>query len=391
LCASALQHAGYKVGLYTSPHLLDYAERIQIDGQPIPHVDLTSLVDECKPTIESIPELTTFEITTGLAFFFFQTQRIDVAVVEVGLGGRLDPTNVVIPNVSVITSISIDHTKVLGNSLAEIAREKAGIIKPGTPVVLAPQKDEARQVIERIAQECHSPITQVGRDYLFSTVAHSLEDQTLQVWSADDQACMDAYVEAGKGGPWKPTQLTIPLLGFHQVENAATAYAALQVVRKTDVPIPESAIQAGFAKVSWPGRFEIVSRNPMVVIDSAHNRDSALKLRLALDDYFPGVPVVLLFAASEDKDVDGMFAELLPRVRQVIVTKTFHPRGLEPEVLAEKARRFGLPVHIIPIASEALQTAMGLVNDGSVLLTAGSLFLSAEVLDFWSKRINHEK
>jgi dihydrofolate synthase/folylpolyglutamate synthase len=184
MCASALEAAGYRVGLYTSPHLTDFAERLRVNGCPIPHQELVALVDDTKTKIESIPELTTFEITTALAFLYFHLQGVEAAVIEVGLGGRLDPTNVAIPIVSVITSISYDHTLILGDTLAQIASEKAGIIKPGVPVVVAPQKDEARKVIEQAAEQQSAPLIQVGRDYLFAPLSHSLENQTLLVWAA---------------------------------------------------------------------------------------------------------------------------------------------------------------------------------------------------------------
>ena len=183
LCSSALHEAGYKVGLYTSPHLDDYAERIQINGEFIPHADLVGMVETLKPYVAAIPELTTFEITTALAFLYFAQQKVDVAVIEVGLGGRLDATNVVIPVVSVITSISYDHTFLLGDTLAEIAGEKAGIIKPAVPVIVAPQVDEARLKIESIAKERSSPLFQVGKDILYTEISHSLDGQTVELWS----------------------------------------------------------------------------------------------------------------------------------------------------------------------------------------------------------------
>jgi dihydrofolate synthase/folylpolyglutamate synthase len=382
-CASALRAAGYRVGLYTSPHMQDYAERIQINGQPIPHEDLVALVEEIKPTIESIPELTTFEITTALAFLYFAKRKVNAAVIEVGLGGRLDATNVCQPLVTVITSLSYDHTYILGETLAEIAAEKAGIIKPGVPVVLAPQKDEARLVIERIAQERGARLIQVGRDYLFAPLARSLEDQSLLVWSASEQAFVNEYIESGGFQEWEPTRLNIPLLGFHQVENAATAYTALQVARQCGLAIGESAIRAGFSRTVWPGRFEILQRYPPVIIDSAHNRDSALKLRLALDDYFPGYPVVLVFGASEDKDIHGMFAELLPRVRQVVATRSFHPRAIEPEKLVEMAHQFGCPAKAVTPIEAALEEAIDLAEGEAVVLAAGSVFIAAAVRHAW--------
>jgi dihydrofolate synthase/folylpolyglutamate synthase len=383
-CASTLRAAGYRAGLYTSPHLEEYTERIQIDGQPIPPSDLVILVEAMKPQIEAIPRLTTFEITTALAFLYFKQQGVGAAVIEVGLGGRLDATNVCQPKVAVITSLSYDHTYLLGETLAEIAAEKGGIIKPGVPVVLAPQKDEARLVIERIAAQCQAPLTQVGRDYLFARVAHSLENQTLLVWPASDQWRLDAFIESGGAHEWEPVRLTIPLLGHHQVENAATAYAALQVARQTGLMVAETAIHQGFSEVYWPARFEILQGFPPVIIDSAHNRDSAEKLRQALDDYFPGYPVVLVFGASEDKDIHGMFAELLPHVRQVVTTKSVHPRAIEPEVLVEMVHKFGRPARAIPQVDEALEEALGLAEGEAVVLVTGSIFVAASARQAWN-------
>ena len=387
MCASALQAAGYRVGLYTSPHLQDYAERIQIDGRPISHVDLVKLVDEIKPYLEEGRQLTTFEITTALAFIYFQQQGVEAAVIEVGLGGRLDATNVVIPYVSVISSLSYDHTQFLGETLAEIAGEKAGIIKPGVPVVSSPQKDEARSVIERVASEQGAPLTLVGRDYLFAQLSHSLDEgQSLLVWPAGQQALVDKYIESGEVHDWQPTRLNIPLLGYHQVVNAATAYAALQVAGQRGLSVTEDDICQGFGQVKWPGRFEVLQRQPAIVIDSAHNRDSALKLRLALDDYFPGQPVVLVFGASEDKDIEGMFAELMPRVNQVIATRSYHPRAVDPEELVELAHRFGRPAILLETVEQALEEAIRIADDEMMVLVAGSLFVAAGARNYWYQR-----
>jgi dihydrofolate synthase/folylpolyglutamate synthase len=384
LCASALRAAGFRTGLYTSPHLEDYVERIQVDGQYMTHEDLVALVEEIKPVIESIPELTTFEITTALAFLYFQRSAVGAAVIEVGLGGRLDATNVCLPTVAVITSISYDHTYLLGETLAEIAGEKAGIIKSGVPVVLAPQKEEARLVIERIAAERSAPLTQIGKDYLYAPVARSLENQTLFVWHTSEQWHLDAYIETGGLMEWEPVRLTTPLLGYHQVENAATAYVALQLVRQAGLAISESGIRQGFASVEWPGRFEILQRNPPVVIDSAHNRDSALKLRLALEDYFPGFPIIMVFGASEDKDIQGMFAELLPRVSRVVATRSIHPRAADPEKLVELAHQFGVPARVVEDVRDALEEALWLAEGEAVVLVTGSIFVAAGARQAWA-------
>ncbi len=392
MCASALQAAGHKVGLYTSPHLVDYAERIQINRQPIAHADLVSLVEEIKPVLEKMPHLTTFEITTGLAFLYFAQQNVDAAVIEVGLGGRLDATNVITPVVSAITSLSYDHTQFLGDTLSEIAGEKAGIIKPGVPIVMAPQKDEARHVIERVATERGAAMLRVGHDILFSELSHSLQDgQMMMVWPAADQDKVDQYMEAGSVVGWEPTRLKIPLLGYHQLENAATAYAALQIFGERSLPISKAAIAQGFERVEWPGRFEIIQTDaPALILDCAHNRDSALKLRLALDDYFPGKPVILIFGASEDKDIDGMFAELLPRVVQVIATRSFHPRAIEPEKLVALAHTFGCPARAIEKVEDALDEALSIADDEALVLVTGSIFVAAAIRDTWYNRSKSE-
>jgi dihydrofolate synthase/folylpolyglutamate synthase len=370
LCASALHASGYRVGLYTSPHLHDYTERIQVNRQSMPHEDLIHLLEEMKPVIESIPKLTTFEITTALAFKYFQHQKVDVAVFEVGLGGRLDATNVVTPRVCVITSISYDHTQILGETLAKIAGEKAGIIKEGVPVVVAPQKDEARKVIERIAAECKAPLIEIDRQYSYAAGGHSLNGQNLRVWQTGQEN--------------RSIDLSIPLLGLHQVENAATALATLRTFSDLALPVSDEAIRSGFATTSWPGRFEVLQAQPTLLVDSAHNRDSALRLRQALDDYFPRVPVILLFGASEDKDIEGIFAELKPRIKSVVVVKSFHPRACEPERLVEIATKHGKPAQLIPDIPEALQEALRIAGDDCMVLATGSIFVVAAVREAWA-------
>jgi dihydrofolate synthase / folylpolyglutamate synthase len=335
-----------------------------------------------------VANLTTFEITTGLAFLYFARQGVDAAVVEVGLGGRLDATNVVLPVVSVITSLSYDHTQFLGDTLAEIAGEKAGIIKPGVPVVLAPQKDEARHVIERIANERGSVVYEVGRDFFFTEISHSLLDgQTLSVWGAAEQGEMDGMIEDGDFSLVSPAHgpqlLHIPLLGYHQLENAATAYAALQIFSQRALGVPEEAIRQGFSLATWPGRFEILQDKPTLILDCAHNRDSALKLRLALDDYFPGKPVILVFGASEDKDIEGMFAELMPRVRQVIATRSFHPRAIDPDQVAATAHHYGRPARVVEKVEDALVEALELAEDEALVLVTGSIFVAAAARETW--------
>jgi dihydrofolate synthase/folylpolyglutamate synthase len=383
LCSSVLKESGFKVGLYTSPHLIDYNERIQVNLLPIPHADMVTLVDRLMPMIDRVKEITTFEISTAMAFQYFKDQHVDYAVIEVGLGGRLDATNVVDPVLSVITTISYDHQAILGNSIAEIAAEKAGIIKPGKPVVLASQTSEALQVLLKKAEENGSLVTLVGKDMLYTAIRHDLDSQSLFVWSIDDQEKMNRFIEGDPGNKWKPNQFTIPLLGAHQLENATTAYSALKILQKQDPKITDIAIVLGFKNVSWPCRFEVISKKPLIILDSAHNRDSAIKLRLTLDDYLPGNDVLLIFGASEDKDVRGMLVDLLPRVSQVIATQSIHPRALDAGVIVDFAHLMGKKVKAILPLEDAFQEAFRLANGERAILVAGSIFIAAAVKELW--------
>ena len=399
LCASALGAAGYKVGLYTSPHLLDFCERIQVDGEPISRELLVELVEEIKPAVAKIPKLTTFEITTALGFLAFAKQGCNAAVIEVGLGGRLDATNIVTPRASVITSLSYDHMAVLGDTLAKIAGEKAGIIKRGVPVVSSSQKDEALEVLERVARLEDSSFTLVGKDIKvypnigartfsppnertfsstnkrtevrvpdFESIASSLDGQSLRIV---DDLRLSTF------------DLQLPLLGSHQLENAATAYAALKV---SGLDVSDEAIQKGFAQVKWRARFEIARREPPVIFDSAHNEDSFVKLRETLDTYFPDKKAYLIFGASEDKNIPGMFAAMKPKIQRLIVTRADHPRALEEERIVELARQAEVPYEAVSPVESALRRALELsAKDGSIVLSAGSMFVTAEVMRAWKK------
>ena len=385
LCASGLRFAGYKVGLYTSPHLEDYTERIQINGEPITHEQLAGLVEEIKPAVLRVPFLTTFEITTALAFMAFGKYGVDAAVFEVGLGGRLDATNIVTPKVSVITSLSYDHTAVLGNTLALIAGEKAGIIKNGVPVVSSPQKDEALEVLERVAKLKGCEFTLVGKDVKFELIESSLEGQGLAVSYQRSAFSGQMLQVEGQlsvvGGLSSVVRLQIPLLGNHQLENAATAYAALKA---SGIPISDEQIQKGFSQVKWRARFEVARREPPVIFDSAHNQDSFEKLRETLETYFPGKQVYLIFGASEDKNIPGMFEEMKPKIKKVIVTRADHPRALEVEKIQQLAGQAGAESEAIVPVKDALARALDLSSkDGSIVLSAGSMFVTAEVMKEW--------
>jgi len=372
MVSSGLRAAEYTTGLYSSPHLIDFTERMQIDGEQIPESAFVGLVERLKPSVDAIPEISTYELATALAFMYFADRQVDCAVIEVGLGGRLDATNVIQPLVSVITSLSYDHTHLLGDSLSDIAAEKAGIIKSETPVILAPQQLEADLVVRAIAEERNAPVVQINRDWHYVATDRSFEGQTFQVWRAGEDSTR--------------ADLSIPLLGHHQVQNGAVAYVALQSVSSRGLPMELRQIQQGLAATEWPGRFQVLAHEPAIVLDSAHNRESALKLRIALDDYFPGRQITMVFGASSDKDVRGMFLELAPRVSRVILTRANHPRSEDPETLARLARGFGFDAEVVEPVAAAMQHATEHANVEQVILATGSLFVIGSALAAWDSQ-----
>jgi dihydrofolate synthase/folylpolyglutamate synthase len=372
-CAAALQAGGYKTGMYTSPHLHDFRERIQVNGEMISMGAFATLVDQLKPAVESTPGLTSYELQTALAFLYFAQQQVDFAVVEVGMGGRLDSTNVVTPMVSVITSISYDHTYVLGETLTEIAGEKGGIIKPGVPVVFAPQQAEALVVLEKLAEENGSDIALVGREIEFELGSNTLEGQSFLV------------KQAGKEIP-----LETRLLGQHQVENAVTAFAALDAARSAGLSLNDETIQAGFKRVNWPGRFEVVSQQPAVVFDGAHNRDSIKRLAQTVREYFLEKPITLVFGAMEDKDIAGMFAELLPHCAHLILTSADHPRAAKLEMLGELAAGYPAALVSVDSADEVMPRAIALAGNSGIVLVTGSLSVVGEFRSLWFQKLKED-
>lgn len=395
---AALREAGYRTGLYTSPHLHTFRERIRVDGEMLSASDMARIVEEIKPIVDKIKALdeeslvpTTYELATAICFRYFKEMGVQVAVLEVGLGGRLDAVNVVKPEVSVITPISLDHTQVLGNTIAAIAEEKAGIIKNGTPVVIAPQSEDAQTVIKRVAHGKRAPLQGVGRDVFVST-QHLPEVVSDQAGVPIYQAFSLAYEVKGNE-PAGKLRIKLPLLGNHQQLNAATAVAALRSLLGAGINVDQGAITRGFAKVNWPGRLELVRRDPIVVLDGAHNPDSMAKLTQAMSDLFYGRSLIVVLGLSVDKDLDGILDELGPgpsnvlgpRIEKVIVTRALHPRASDPAHVARAVQKRGLQVTVREKVNEALSSAMDLARAYSredpsspIVLATGSLFLVAE-------------
>jgi len=367
-CSSVLQEAGYKVGMYTSPHLKDFEERMQINSQPIDRDVLVQYVTEIKKPVAAVPGLTTFEIMTGLAFLFFAREEVDIAVIEVGLGGRLDATNIITPLVSVITSLYLDHVSILGDTLEKIAFEKGGIIKPGIPVICAPQEDAALGVIRKISIEKGSKLTEIEKEYPFSILNKTLEGQDFQIRMPKSQDKM---------------LLKIPLIGDYQVINAVVAIATLLELDSKDYLIELSDIKDGLESTIWPGRFEILRKSPPIIVDSAHNPASISKLRETIDEFFPDQDLILVFGISEDKQLDSMLAEILPRTKTLICTQADHPRAMDPYQLAERADGLVTEIKVFPEVGTALKEAVDLVDKDQIVLVTGSIFVAASARIAW--------
>ncbi|MGD2166229.1 MAG: folylpolyglutamate synthase/dihydrofolate synthase family protein, partial [Anaerolineae bacterium] len=320
---SCLRNAGYRTALYTSPHLHTFRERIRVAGEKIERQEVAALVEELRPLVESMPGITTFEVITALGFLHVARSGVELAVVEVGLGGRLDATNVLSPEVAVITSISLDHTYLLGDTLGEVAREKGGIIKPHIATVSAPQRAEAIQVLESISRNRDAPLVEICRDWDY------------EIGPADDKGQAFAVRRVTGGETPLGGEYWIPLLGRHQLENAAAAVATLDLLRQAEFDVSREAVERGLRDVEWPGRMEILSHDPLVVVDCAHNPYSARTLRDALEEWFPDRSWVMVFGASADKDIAGMLEGLVPISEYTIVTRADHPRAMAPIELAD--------------------------------------------------------
>ena len=384
---SCLKAAGFRTGLFTSPHLHTFRERIRVNGQMISQEALSEMVEHCQAAIEATPGVTTFEIMAAIAFTYFARQKVEWAVVEVGLGGRLDATNIVEPEVCGITSISYDHTAILGDTLTLIATEKAGIVKPGVPVISSPQKDEALVVIESTCQEQGASLTVVGRDWLWREGPCGNGGQ----WFSAGRAPLVDHDKHDSGAA--DPLFWIPLLGRHQLANATTALALIDQIRQGETYVSAEAEKRGLAQVRWPARMEVLNSvgetEPVVVVDGAQNRDSARKLRMGLAEWFSSRRWVMIFGASADHDIVGMWDELLPVAHAVVATASRHPRAAEAEALTEQIlQRPDCPsrVEVSQSVDEALEIGLELAGEDDLVCVAGSLFVAAEAREAWAHR-----
>jgi len=368
MISSILVSAGYRTGLFTSPHLYTWQERIAVNGRPVTKRDFARLAGAVQEHVDIINrqarfgKITTFEALAAMAFVHFRNKGTAFQVLETGMGGRLDATNVVAPDVCILTSISLDHTQVLGNTLAKIAAEKAGIIKPGCTVISAPQQPEALAVILEKCRLSGSELILAGKDIIWKRLGGDLNGQTFTV--------------RGRNGSYK---LHVRLLGDHQMENASLAVAATEALNQHGAGITGDNIVHGLDCVKWPARLQVLSQSPLLIIDGAHNTYSMKAMLESIRNYFPYKKLHIIFGSSADKDIDGMAAVLAGSADMVIVTTSGHPRAAVSEQLARIFRQHSVPVYIKPDARQALSAALAASGGDDLVLATGSLFLAAEI------------
>lgn len=374
MLASVLQAARYRTGLFTSPHLSDVSERIQIDGVPIAHDEIAMYMAEIAVVVQSMdatndPTMspTFFEIITALGFLQFHRRSVDIAVLEVGLGGRFDSTNVCEPLVSIITNVSFDHTAILGPTLKEIAFQKAGIIKPGVPVVTTADEPEVVQVIEQCAAECQAPVYRVGRDFAWQREpGGQFRMPTVRIQLAGRDL----------------GEFPLHLYGHHQGANAAAAVVAISRLCEAGMQVPGPALTAGLYDVVWPARMEHIPGRPTVILDCAHNVASAKALIETLNISFPvSGRRHLILAISSDKQIPEMLAELAPAFDHFHLTRfRSNPRSADPESLAAILRQLGKSdLSIYPDPESAWVALRRVTSPGDQVVVAGSVFLAGEL------------
>ena len=366
MLASVFQEAGYKTGLYTSPHLRDFRERIRINGEMIPEENVVQFIDTYKVKFEAM-ELSFFEMTVGMAFDYFSKEKVDIAIVEVGMGGRLDSTNLITPELSVITNIDLDHTKFLGDTRAKIAYEKAGIIKPIIPVVIGETHPETQQVFIDKAQECGSPIYFADQIFDCDKIhIESYSEQKYDVWKNSE-----LYLEA----------LEIPLMGNYQQKNLTTVMCAIDVLRNS-FNLTEDVIRDGIGKVirntHLMGRWQILCKDPLTIADTGHNVAGIKEVVMQLAEMnYEKLHFVL--GMVNDKDIDSVL-QLLPHNAEYYFCKADIPRGLDANILAEKAVELGLNGLTYESVSHAYRSAVNNAHFGDVVFIGGSNFTVAEVV-----------
>jgi dihydrofolate synthase/folylpolyglutamate synthase len=375
---SILRSAGMRTGLYTSPHLERINERIRLDGKEISEADFAATFTRLHEVIEELlaagllaAHPTFFECVTGMAFEYFAKAGVEFAVCEVGMGGRLDATNILLPEVAVITQIDFDHENFLGHSIEEIAWEKAGIIKPGARVVSAAEHLIARVVIQRRAAHQDAFLVEIENAFRLEDVTSRNGCLSFTAISTDTEARIP---------------VVLPLPGRFQVRNALTAIATARMLAERGAPIDDAAIARGIAATAWPGRLERIATTPDIYLDGAHNPAGAREIAVFWEAFLPGRKIILLYGAMRDKAVDEVAGNLFPRAQTVIVTSPAQPRAISAPVLAEMTGHHARNVEVIPDPEKALERALELASPEDVIFITGSLFLVGDLRRYWFSR-----
>ncbi len=362
LLDSMLQTNGLKTGRFTSPHLHHYGERMMINSVPMDDDTLEKLVLEVKPIIEQVEEKTGegppsfFEVTTFLAFYYFAREEIDLGVIEVGLGGRLDATNVLLPDLTAITNVGLEHTHFLGDTIEKIATEKAGIIKESVPIITG-ALSPALEVIKNRAAEKKAPFISLHQDYSWVRQEQRLEGQKFNI----------------KGPERKYRNLFIPLAGTHQMDNAVLAVALAE-----RLGVSEERIRKGLARAYWPGRLEVAGFQPLIILDGAHNPSGFETLTSFLEDEFPGKKVVFVLSFLKDKDVNPFLQKIEKKAEKVLFTRVENFRAASPWALREMVENEKIPMEVIPSIEEALSRAREIAGPGGIVCLTGSLYAVGE-------------
>ena len=358
-----LTHAGYRTGLYTSPYIMRFNERIQIDGEQISDEDVCALTDYIRPHAEAMADHPSeFEIVTAIGFEYFRRKRCDIVVLEVGMGGEWDATNVIEDNeAAVIVNIGLDHTEVLGDTIEKIAKTKSGVVKRGCPCVMYRQEPSVEQVFAEVCRDMDAPFILADFDTL-RPLCSGLDGQRFD---------------------WEDLRdLHLPLLGAHQLNNACNVLSAVKVLQSRGWSIPESAIREGLATVSWPGRFQLMAKKPLFIIDGGHNPQCLEALDAAIRAYLPGQKLVFLNGCMADKDYGDMFNRLKPFAREFVTVTPANPRALSAEALSDYILQ-NLNAEATPCATVAggVQTAIAKAGPEGVVCACGSLYMLGEIVD----------
>lgn len=375
IIASILKELGLKTGLFTSPHLIYLEERMKVNDRMISQKMFVELINRLKPYIDRImvktPALmpTFFEIVTAIAFLYFERKKVDISVLEVGMGGRLDSTNIILPEISVITPVGYDHTARLGHTLDRIAYEKAGIIKEGVPVISSVQEPEALSVISKTCKEKNARLYLVGKDILINSIK-ATKRNGIYGTGCEIQTWKNKY-----------KNIFLPLVGRHQVENCATAIGSLEVLSENGViKTDNEMVINALAKVKCPARIEVISKSPLIILDTAHTVSSMKILRESIKENFSFKKLIVVIGLSADKDIEGILKEIACVADGLILTRTGNPREAEPEQMAVTAKRFyrKKPM-VIEDIDEALKEARRIAKKDDLICITGSFFLAGKM------------